>query len=259
MTLGERIKTLRTQQQLTQPQLAEKAHIEQSYLSKIENEKSIPSGEILKALLLALNCDMPSLLKDLQPAYIQKHLTAIPEVALHLNHQHHYKRTTALRWLVASSLAIALGVTLIFGGLKQLGYQKVFSEIYGYASPGIILEGEPEDIFDDWERKLTDRSWQEARTKNLGNAETHLYVSDALNTFRLRLHYDEQHINQNKGLKFRETLPKGSRIYTRYGSQAKAAKEPIPLFLYHLAALLGVFLLAAGFMGFIVEWRLRKL
>jgi transcriptional regulator with XRE-family HTH domain len=44
MTLGETIKLLRTEQGLTQPELAEKARIEQSYLSKLENESGFING-----------------------------------------------------------------------------------------------------------------------------------------------------------------------------------------------------------------------
>ena len=39
MKLGEKIKKLRNDAELTQPELADKAQIEQSYLSKLENEK----------------------------------------------------------------------------------------------------------------------------------------------------------------------------------------------------------------------------
>jgi len=43
MNFGERIKQLRTERNMTQPQLAEAIGIEQSYLSKLENDKSVPS------------------------------------------------------------------------------------------------------------------------------------------------------------------------------------------------------------------------
>ena len=40
MTLGQYIKQLRTDMELSQPQLAERMQVEQSYLSKLENDKS---------------------------------------------------------------------------------------------------------------------------------------------------------------------------------------------------------------------------
>ena len=55
MTLGEYIKDARAQMQLSQPQLAEQIGIKQSYLSKLENDKSLPSNEVFRRLLNALN------------------------------------------------------------------------------------------------------------------------------------------------------------------------------------------------------------
>ena len=46
MNFGEKLKQIRTQKNLTQPQMAEAIGIEQSYLSKLENDKSIPSAEM---------------------------------------------------------------------------------------------------------------------------------------------------------------------------------------------------------------------
>ncbi|MCL1076679.1 XRE family transcriptional regulator [Parashewanella spongiae] len=52
MTLGQIIKQIRVEKALSQPELAEKIGIEQSYLSKLENDKSLPSNEMLQAILL---------------------------------------------------------------------------------------------------------------------------------------------------------------------------------------------------------------
>ena len=52
MTLGEQLKKLRNAKDLSQPDLANIAGIEQSYLSKLENDKSIPSNDISRKLLL---------------------------------------------------------------------------------------------------------------------------------------------------------------------------------------------------------------
>ena len=62
MKLGERIKQLRNDAELTQPELAVKAGIEQSYLSKLENEKSTPSFEILTKIASAFEMDTMTLI-----------------------------------------------------------------------------------------------------------------------------------------------------------------------------------------------------
>ncbi|MBM7071474.1 helix-turn-helix transcriptional regulator [Shewanella sp. 202IG2-18] len=44
MTFGQIIKSFRTEKGLSQPEFAEQVGIEQSYLSKLENDKSLPSN-----------------------------------------------------------------------------------------------------------------------------------------------------------------------------------------------------------------------
>ena len=70
MAFHDNLRTLRLARGLTQPALAEKADIEQSYLSKLENGRSRPSDEVLARLAQALetapetlfgNGDEPSL------------------------------------------------------------------------------------------------------------------------------------------------------------------------------------------------------
>ena len=54
MSFHENLRTLRLARGLTQPLLAEKAGIEQSYLSKLENGRSRPSEDVLARLAQAL-------------------------------------------------------------------------------------------------------------------------------------------------------------------------------------------------------------
>ncbi len=54
MSFSENLRTLRLARGLTQPALAEKADIEQGYLSKLENGRSRPSEEVLGRLAQAL-------------------------------------------------------------------------------------------------------------------------------------------------------------------------------------------------------------
>lgn len=59
MSFGQRIKELRTQQRLTQRQLAERAKVDVTYLSKIENDRleHTPSIKTLQDLARALDVD----------------------------------------------------------------------------------------------------------------------------------------------------------------------------------------------------------
>ncbi len=59
MSFGKRIKELRTERGLTQRQLAELAHVDFTYLSKIENDRleHTPSIKTLQDLARALKAD----------------------------------------------------------------------------------------------------------------------------------------------------------------------------------------------------------
>ena len=72
MNFGEKIKQLRTEKNLTQPQLAEAIGIEQSYLSKLENDKSIPSADIFQAILKALSVDVGHFLEGIDEKIIHR-------------------------------------------------------------------------------------------------------------------------------------------------------------------------------------------
>lgn len=64
MSFSENLRTLRIARGLTQPALAEKAGIEQSYLSKLENGRSKPSEDVLTRLAQALEVKAEALLQN---------------------------------------------------------------------------------------------------------------------------------------------------------------------------------------------------
>lgn len=74
-SFGKRIKELRTQQRLTQRELAARVTIDVGYISKIEAEKVPPPSErVIERLALALGADKDELMalagrapKDLEP------------------------------------------------------------------------------------------------------------------------------------------------------------------------------------------------
>lgn len=64
MSLAGNLKHWRQVRGLTQPELAERAGIEQSYLSKLENGRSSPSENVRQRLAEALNVEVETLLRD---------------------------------------------------------------------------------------------------------------------------------------------------------------------------------------------------
>jgi len=57
MALGDRIKQLRETRRLTQTELAERAHVNQALISRLESKRSVSTNtEVLKRLAQALAC-----------------------------------------------------------------------------------------------------------------------------------------------------------------------------------------------------------
>ena len=103
MNFGDRIKQLRTQKNLTQPQLAQAIGIEQSYLSKLENDKSVPGADIFQSILRAFNMDVATFLEGVDDNIVHRELRQVPEVANHLNSQ------VALKDSQRQEMAVRLG------------------------------------------------------------------------------------------------------------------------------------------------------
>lgn len=139
MKLGERIKQLRNDAELTQPELAVKAGIEQSYLSKLENEKSTPSFEVLTKIASAFDMDAMTLISSLDEQHLQSQLGHLPEIAIKIDVKREAKKAKLRRGYVIASLAIVFGVALVILGNSSSIFSNV---VYQYQSMGLINKGE---------------------------------------------------------------------------------------------------------------------
>lgn len=144
MTLGDYLKQQRNEQDLSQAELAEKMGVEQSYLSKLEGERSLPSAEILAAWLSALSLELDNVLTQLDRAYLHAKLSRIPSVDAWLRQQKVQSLVRERIRMYAAVLCIALAVPMFYLGYTQLLFDE---SIYEYKSPGVVLPGEPQDIY----------------------------------------------------------------------------------------------------------------
>ena len=149
MTLGEKLKLLRQEKGLSQPELAEQAGIEQSYLSKLENDKSLPSNDMFRKILTAFQISIADFLNDELMQKDLQRLKQIPDVEQFLTQQSHNQFIKRRNFLLLASMSIVVAVTLFFIGYSKL----IFNEyVYHYESIGVIKDDEPNDIFSRWER-----------------------------------------------------------------------------------------------------------
>ncbi|MBB3062484.1 helix-turn-helix domain-containing protein [Microbulbifer rhizosphaerae] len=143
MNFGEKLKQLRQDQNLTQPQLAEAVGIEQSYLSKLENEKCLPSSDVFSRILEVFQLGVGDFFEDLNHRS-RLQLRQIPEVAHHFDQQKQLIIGNRRRWLLGSALLLAIGAALIYSGATKLFVPAI---VYQYMSHGIVAEGEPKELF----------------------------------------------------------------------------------------------------------------
>jgi transcriptional regulator with XRE-family HTH domain len=242
-TLGEQFKKIRAEKGLSQPELAELAGIEQSYLSKLENDKSLPSSDILRKLLNAFKLTTAELIEPLDTSYIKSNLLAISDIE-QLYQQESTKQLSRQRnMLYLASALIVIAVTLFY-----VGYSKqVFNErLYEYTSSGVVLAGEPSNIFRTWSTliDIKDRNEKDEKMRQLR------VVMAQRSDLLVKL------VPENKGYSFEEPVEGGSRLFSR---KKNALPVNVPRAINAWLQVLGVLLFASGIMGFVLERRLFKL
>jgi transcriptional regulator with XRE-family HTH domain len=242
VNVGERIRQLRTERNLTQPQLAEAIGIEQSYLSKLENDKSVPSADIFQAILKGFAMDAAAFLQGIDERIVHRELRQIPEVANHINTGVTERVHSIRRWLFGSAAACVVGLSLVIAGYRGL----VFSnQQYSYFSPGVILPGEPSNIFSSYADVLQRRSW----AREITDAERNRLEAE-FNMKRIRV--DFLLSDTYRGEEFKMAVDGGSRDYQlrKVVEYERAGNRYL--------SLLGLLLTFGGLFGFIVEARMRS-
>ncbi|BAJ00487.1 helix-turn-helix domain-containing protein [Shewanella violacea] len=238
MTLGQQLKQFRVDRGFSQPELAELAGIEQSYLSKLENDKSIPSNDIFRALLKALTITVEEFIHRFDVMKDRFQLIQIPDIELKLAQQEQELIHNLRRYLYIASLLIILGITLFYTGYSK----QLFDETrYQYESPGIILPGEANDIYSSW-RNIISTDTREGRAEVDARR-----IEMAKRRNEIILLTDENH-----GQYFVEESTMGKRQYLL------DKKEKLPRTINAWLQIIGVLLLCSGIMGFVLERRFNK-
>ena len=145
MNFGEKLKQLRTEKNLTQPQFADAIGIEQSYLSKLENDKSQPSADMFSTIIKALQLAPRDLLADIDRAILQTSLRHIPEVSQFLNGEVQRLLHDARQYIWSAAAACLLGFALMLAANDGIFYA---NNLYKYHSQGVIRNGESDQLFE---------------------------------------------------------------------------------------------------------------
>lgn len=234
MDFGEKIKSLRQERSWTQPQLAQEMGVEQSYLSKLENGKSIPSSDTFSLLMRVFEQRADELLSDVNPQFVRDKLAHIPAAANVINSRSSRVFFQAKKWLLASAALCVLGLGVFFAA----HYGWLFPErVYNYRSPGVVLAGEPRNVF-------------ETQLNRSGTGEAFLERQREL-TNRL----DESIVTsyEFRGITFESPVEGGTRRYELIGQ--RLVDRPVNRYLRFVAVLL----FTSGLFGFLLHYQLTNL
>ncbi len=233
MKFGEKLKELRGGKALTQPEMADAIGIEQSYLSKLENDRSLPSNEIFVRILEIFGLSIADVVDDLdQRSQIQ--LRQLPDVANYYHQQRQLIIGNRQRWLMGSAILAALGAALIYAGSVHLFFTDV---VYEYRSEGVVLAGESKEIFYD-------------PAKAVPRVADHDEVVRITDSIKARV--DEQYIlvNDYRGDIYNIEVEGGSRTYYLTNSRSTHPWQS------KLVVFVGVLMTMFGVIGFLLERKL---
>lgn len=243
MNFGEKLKQIRTEKNLTQPQMAEAIGIEQSYLSKLENDKSIPSADMFQSILKALDQDANAFLKDIDKKILQGPFKQIPEVSFFLNASIAVKVHSVKKWLFSSAAACAVGFACMLAANDGIFFS---NNLYKYESKGVFFANEPEDIFDQFPKILTLR----LEAKEIDRDQSAKLLAEFESTRKRPVAVEQ---NRDAGSVYYQNLEGGKRKFELVNVRHVLAMPNKYL------QFLGGILVFCGILGFFMEWRLRKL
>jgi transcriptional regulator with XRE-family HTH domain len=237
MKFGEFIKTERSEKEWTQPQAAEEIGIEQSYLSKLENNKAIPSADIFDQLMKAYGFDMQKVGEKVSDSELSK-LKEIVLIRDFIVKQRVDNTEVRRKWLKLGLIAIVIGTGLISFSIMNSENARV-THSYRYESKGIIKDGESRYLYAAMPtyQQFLDRGQHPMPYK--------------LDPVYKRLDYDIKRYNTDNGEFFDTITEKGSRRYLLTSVREKEHKNDL-LWLFATA---GIMLLAGGLSSLYISRR----
>ena len=243
MNFGERLKQLRTDKGLTQPQFAQLAGIEQSYLSKLENDKSVPSADMIATVLAGLGMDEATFLQGVDQETLATTLRHIPAVTQFNSSAAAARARDTKQWLYGSAAAWVLGFVLMLAANDGIFFS---NKLYKYTSPGVILPGEAENIFEKYKELLLLRLAAGEMTSEEMSKEMGAF--QAKRARPLTVEWPD-----SRGTVYAEPAGKGQRRFELVESNQVQAPGN------RLLQFLGGIVFFCGFVGLFIEWRLRRL
>lgn len=238
MTLGEKLRSLRAISGWTQPECADKIGIEQSYLSKLENDKSIPSAEIFDAICAVYKTSPDEIIKDINKDYVRKSLMHIPIVSASTNGNFEDIKNKRKRNIIICASFILASVILF-----SVSYFQIIANdhVYEYFSHGTHHSTEIN-------RCLKSNDKEECYLKFTGKFNPNHFPASTL-----KIAPNTLLIKEYRGGKFH--IPAGE-AFREYRHQSDYEQKGL---INKLLLLLSIFMLTLGLLGLFIEARFYRI
>lgn len=143
MEFGRYLRQCRENTKRTQPDVAAEVEIEQSYLSKLESGKSLPSEEVFNKLQQVYSINLDEMVKALSPQELTK-LSDIKSIQQVSSRKNNRKLHSARKWSIAGLVMLMLGV----GALALVLMPEQSTDEYHYRSEGVLKVEEELNAFE---------------------------------------------------------------------------------------------------------------
>ncbi|WP_306016316.1 helix-turn-helix domain-containing protein [Oceanicaulis sp. MMSF_3324] len=242
MKFGDYLRSKREEAGWTQPEAAARADIEQSYLSKLETGRSVPSDEVYARLVKAYEIDTAELVNQLDAPEMDR-LREIQSVRSHALAQSRRTVNLARGWLMAGVAALVAGGASI--GVAVTAEHDEYTE-YQYLSRGVLDPEENLRAFD-----IVDWRGSERPVSGERDPEYDAYL-ERQREMLTRLDEERRVVQESRGDAFVENLPEGRRYFEQIDQRIRSVPSPLRLFLIPgFALILGA--LGCFFVGF--RWK----
>ena len=232
MKFGDYLRQKREDRGWTQPETAARAHIEQSYLSKLETGRSYPSDDVFERLVEALGIDAAELSESVSAAELDR-LREIREVRAAVIAGQASRLRLTRSWLILGLVFLMLGGGAL--GLSRIDLSQD-SQLYYYRSEGVLAADESPRLFND--------------TRHTLSAEDPHY--DEIRALRERIDQVDVVTDRNRGSGYYEEVENGRRYFDLYENEIVTLPNPLRWFLVP-----GLMLLLGSLGCFFISFRWR--
>ncbi len=120
MKFGKKLQELRVKAGYKQPEVAKMMGIEQSYLSKLENDRAIPSREMFEKIIHVFQLTPEKLFDGIDPTILFRDFDHIPWIAEKLKDYEQKSLYHTIRWLILSSIISVIGSVILLSSVTGL-------------------------------------------------------------------------------------------------------------------------------------------